>query len=125
MTRRAPEAVERGNIHNAVIFVNRPWAATCSPDLGAPPRHFVFWWPVNDPDLENDIIWVNHLSVEQDRKLLATFPDREGYITWWNAKPCELELIPIEDAARMGMPNGVMGSRRYSDEHSPTGELPN
>jgi len=125
MTGRALDAVERDNIHNAVIFVNRPWAARCNPDLGAPPRHFVFWWPVNDPDFENDVIWANHLSVEQDRKLLAMFPARSGYITWWNAKPCELQLVPIEDAARNDLPNGLMGDGRYTDDHPPTGELPN
>ncbi|MBW1831611.1 MAG: hypothetical protein JRJ10_07920 [Deltaproteobacteria bacterium] len=125
MTLRAPDAVDRGNVHNAVVFVNRPWAARCNPDLGAPPRHFVFWWPVNDPDFENDVIWANHLSVEQDRRLLATFPGREGYISWWNAKPCELELIPLEAAAKMRMPNGHMGPARYTDDHPATGELPN
>lgn len=122
MTRRAPDAVEEADLHNAIIFVNRPWAATCNTGLGSPPRHFVFWWPVNDPDFENDIIWANHLSVEQDRKLLATFPGREGYITWWNEKPCELALIPIDEAARLGFPNGHTGVAPYTDDQPPTGE---
>jgi hypothetical protein len=124
MTRRAPDAVEQAGLHNAIVFVNRPWAARCNTGLGSPPRHFVFWWPVNDPDFENDIIWANHLSVAQDRKLLAAFPGREGYITWWNETPCKLELIPIEEAARMGFPNGSMGASQYSDDQPPTGELP-
>jgi hypothetical protein len=123
MTRRAPETAKEHDIRNAVIFVDRPWAARCNPGSGAPPRHFVFWWPVNDPDFENDIIWANHLSVDQDRRLLKAFPGREGYITWWK-KPCELELIPIEDAAVMEMPNGTMGYSRYTDDHPLTGELP-
>lgn len=124
MTRRAPEAVEKQDIRNAVVFVNRPWAATCNQGSGAPPRHFVFWWPVNDPDFENDVIWANHLSVEQDQKLLATFPGREGYITWWNEKPCEVALIPIDDALVMEMPNGTTGRSRYTDDQPITGELP-
>ena len=129
MTRRAPDAVDRAHVHNAVIFVNRPWAATCNTGLGSPPRHFVFWWPVNDPNFENDVLWANHLSVKQDRKLLDAFPGREGYITWWNEKPCELELIPIEKAATLEIPNGNMGPTGhveiYTEEHSPTGQLPN
>jgi hypothetical protein len=125
MTRRAPDAIESGDIHNAVVFVNWPWAARCNPDEGAPPRHFVFWWPVNDPDFENDVIWANHLSIEQDRRLLAAFPGRKGYVSWWNAKPCELVILPIEEAAKMGMPNGQMGHAQYTDDQPPTGELPN
>lgn len=124
MTLRAPTAVARRGIHNAVIFVNRPWAATCNPDLRVPPRHFVLSWPVNDPDFENDVIWANHLSVEQDRRLLATFPGRDGYISGWNAKTCELKLIPIDDARRLGFPNGLMGPGRYTADQPPTGELP-
>jgi len=79
---------------------------------------------VNDPDFENDVIWANHLSVEQDKKLLATFPGREGYITWWTEKPCEVALIPIDDALAMEMPNGTTGRRRYTDDQPITGELP-
>ena len=124
MTRRAPEAVEERGIHNAIVFVNWPWAARCNTDAGAPPRHFVFWWPVNDPDFENDVIWANHLSVEQNRRLLATFPGREGYIASWSGKPCELDLIPVEDAAAMGIPNGNMGQGRYTDSLPASGELP-
>jgi len=130
MTRAPNEVVKRRGIHDAIIFVNRPWAAHCDPRRPLVPRHFVFWWPVNDPDLENDVIWVNHLSVKQDRTLLAEFPGREGYVASWNRKQCELELIPIEEAAVRGVPNGFMGPHfgvinPYTDDLPPTGELPN
>jgi hypothetical protein len=127
MTRQVPETVERNNIHNAVVFVNRPWAAACKADSGsgAPPRHFVFWWPVNDPDFENDVIWANHLSVEQDRNLMAAFPGRESYIMWRRTGRCDVELISLEDAASMGLQNGIMGPASwYTDDIPPTGELP-
>ena len=117
------DAIDRRDIHNAVVFVNRQWAAKCIPDLENPPKHFVSWWPVNDPDFENDVIWANHLSVEQDRRLLAAFPGREGYISWWNVELCKLNLIAIQDTARMGFPNGFMGPGRYTDDHPPSGEL--
>ncbi|KPK14734.1 MAG: hypothetical protein AMJ62_12050 [Myxococcales bacterium SG8_38] len=124
MTRRVPHAVEQADLHNAVIFVNRPWAPTCNSGVAFPPRHFVFWWPVNDPDFSNDIIWANHLSVEQDRRLLASFPGRQGYITRWNERLCEVDLVPLEEAARLGFPNGHMGIAPYTDDHPPTGERP-
>ncbi len=125
MTRRASDAVSRSQLHNAVIFVNRPWAPRCNVGEGLPPKHFVFWWPVNDPDFENDILWANHLSVARDRELLATFPGRQGYFASRQKNPCEVELIPIDEAARLGIPNGHMGHQPYTDDHSPTGELPN
>jgi hypothetical protein len=42
---------------------------------------------------------------------------------------CKMELIPVEEAEAMKVPNGLMGPhhgrmRRYSDEHPVTGELP-
>lgn len=129
MTRMMPNAVDRDGIRNAVIFVNRPWGTTCHPNVIVTPHHFVFWWPVNDPDFENDIIWANHLSVEQDRKLLETFPGRKGYVSWLHRERCEIELVPLEEAAAKGMPNGFMGphlalSNPYTDAQPITGELP-
>jgi len=129
MTRRPHEIVESNGVHNAVIFVNRPWAAHCDPNVRPTPGHFVFWWPLNDPDFDNDVIWANHLSIEQDRKLLAAFPGREGYISWWHHEKCALGLAPLEEAASMGFPNGFMGPhfgtiRRYTDDLPITGELP-
>ncbi len=125
MTRRPFDAIEQSGIRNAVIFSNRPWADMCYSNRAGLPRHFVFWWPVNDPDFQNDIIWANHLSIEQDRKLLAAFPGREGYVLLWSDNPCRLELIPIDEAADRGIPNGNMGAEPYTDDHPPTGELPN
>jgi hypothetical protein len=129
MTREPVEVVKRANIHNAVIFANSPWAMNCHPAISRPPRHFVFWWPVNSPDFDDDVIWANHLSTRQDQKLMTAFPDRRGYVAVWRMPWCKMELIPVEEAEGMELPNGLMGiyggsRRRYSDEHLVTGELP-
>ena len=116
-------------MHNAVVFVNRPWAAHCDPDVSPTPKHFVFWWPPNDPDFENDVIWANHLSIHQDQKLMAKFPGRAGYISWWDREECAVKLMTLGAAAEIGFPNGFMGPhfgniRRYTDDLPATGELP-
>jgi hypothetical protein len=129
MTREPVEAVKRANVHKAVIFASRPWAMQCRRGIPRPAHHYVFWWPVNSPNFDDDVIWANHLSVRQDQKLMTTFPSRRGYVAVWRMPWCKMELIPVEEAEAMKVPNGLMGPhhgrmRRYSDEHPVTGELP-
>jgi hypothetical protein len=129
MTGEPLQVVKRAKIHNAVIFSSRPWAMNCHRAISHPPRHFVFWWPVNNPDFDDDVIWANHLSVDQDRKLMATFSGRDGYIALWNRSSCTIELVPIEEAEQEDIPNGLMGgyggpAQRYSEDHLVTGRPP-
>lgn len=75
-----------------VVFSGRPFIPLCAT---WPSGHFVFWRPLNDPQLENRVIWVNHLTVDLDRQLMqARFPDRDGYIQLW-AKPCRRLVVPL------------------------------
>jgi hypothetical protein len=87
--------------------------------------------PPNDPDLENEVLWANHLSVARDRELMRHFPDREGYLLRWNG--CEPVLVPIDDRAADAIPNGLMRlhstpvgtiAETYSDWMDPSGALP-
>src|SRR5690606_15008056 len=72
--------VESAGIHDAVVFSPYVFAPRCKPGGGGiVPRHYLFWRPNNDPDLTNDILWVNHLSVERDLDFMKDFPDRRGY----------------------------------------------
>jgi hypothetical protein len=87
----ALRAPERQGIHRAVIFSPLPFAPPCNPLV---PKHFVFFHPVNDPDLRNDILWVNHLDIENDRRLLETLPGRTGYVLTWTSQ-CEVTLVPL------------------------------
>ena len=48
-----------------------PFAPPCRSE---PTGHFVFFRPNNDPDLRNPVLWVNHLTLAEDRELMARFP---------------------------------------------------
>jgi hypothetical protein len=111
-------------IENAVVFVVRPYAAPCNPALRAPSRPFVLWWPMNDPEFDDDVLFANHLSVEADRRLMSHFPGRAGWIQRWRSD-CRLELTPLDEADPDLIPNGNMvRSRMWDETHPLTGELP-
>ena len=93
----ALRAPERAGIDRAVIFSAMPFAPPC----GTSPSHFVFFRPVNDPYLANDVLWVNHVNPEEDRRLLASLSgDRPGYTMRWTS-PCNVVLEPIDGRAPM------------------------
>jgi len=71
------ELLASSDIHNAIIFAPRPFLFQKSL---WPANHFVYFRPNSDPDLQDDILWVNHLSIEQDKKLMELFPERDGYV---------------------------------------------
>jgi hypothetical protein len=89
----ALRAPENAGLHRAVIFAPLPFAPPC----GRMPRHFVLFRPVNDPDLRNDILWVNHIDVESDRRFMTTRPGRTGYLLRWTPA-CEVRLLPLDTA---------------------------
>jgi hypothetical protein len=93
-------APERAGLHNAIVFAPLPFAPPCGS-----PRHFVLFRPVNDPDLRNDILWVNHIDLESDRRLAATIPGRSGYVMQWNDN-CRVTLTPIATAKEADIPRG-------------------
>ena len=125
MTTRPLRAIEDAGIENAVVFSDRPWAMRCVRH-GVAPHHFVAWWPVNDPDFSNPVLWANHLSISQDRRLLDSFPGRTGYLASWNASSCKMSLIPMDEASEERTPNGFMRMKNgqrvlYTNDISPTG----
>jgi hypothetical protein len=97
----ALRAPEREGIHSAVIFAPLPFAPRCT----SVPGHFVVFRPVNDPDLGNDILWVNHLNIPADRRLLETLPGRIGYVARWTST-CEVRLLPLAALAPGAVPPG-------------------
>jgi hypothetical protein len=90
----ALQAPELAGIHQAVIFAPWPFAPRCN----GVPAHFVFFRPVNDPDLHNDILWVNNLDVEQDRRFLQSLSGRTGYGMIWTSG-CGVRLLPLAASA--------------------------
>ncbi len=122
-------ALERAGVEDAVVFSSVPWALACNPAFPVPSRPFVFWWPVNEPGLGDDVLHANHLSVEADRALMAEhFPDRTGWLMHWREN-CSLALVRLDDPAAEEIPDGILlsgqrGTLRWDPSHAPTGEVP-
>ncbi|PZR06348.1 MAG: hypothetical protein DI536_30195 [Archangium gephyra] len=95
------ELVEEKDLHEAVVF-NVGLPLQCL-DLS---HHFVFMRPFNHPDLADDVVWVNHLSVQLDRELARrAFPGRAAYLLVQRID-CTLELMPLDapEAERLAPP---------------------
>jgi hypothetical protein len=84
------DAVRQARLSNAIVFT----AGLFVPQQCiAPTRHFDLFRPNNDPWLENDVLWANHLGWETDQDLLKRFPGRTGYLLMW--KDCRPQLMRI------------------------------
>ncbi|MEE8523974.1 MAG: glycosyltransferase family 39 protein, partial [Thermoanaerobaculia bacterium] len=95
------EALRELGIERAVIFTPEPFIYYCK---RPPARGWVFVRPNNDPDLGNDILWVNHLSVEKDKLLMRHFPDRPGFIVGWDPS-CRPVFVPLDRIAPGTIPD--------------------
>jgi hypothetical protein len=100
---QALEAPERAGLHRAIIFSPLPFAPRC----GGVPGHFVVFRPTNDPDLRNDVLWVNHLDVTRDQQLLATLPGRIGYVLDWRSD-CTVRVRPLAGLSSADAPPGPL-----------------
>ena len=99
----ALDAPVRAGLEKAVVFSPWPFAPPC----GGTPNHYVNFRPVNDPDLATNVLWVNHLDVETDRRLMATLPGRSGYVLRWTER-CEVVLLPLDSLTAADVPPGVV-----------------
>ena len=99
---RPRHAVADAGLHDVIIFAEVPFAPACN---SRPARHFFFWRPNNDPGLENDVLWANHLSVEQDKELMELFSDRTGYIMRY-VEDCQIAIIRLEALEPGSVPDG-------------------
>jgi hypothetical protein len=87
-----------------VVFAPLPFAPPIAP--GAP-FHFVFYPPVNDPGLQNRILWVNHFTVADDRRFMQFHPGRRGFVLAWR-KSGECVVIPLDDLKPGDVPDSRM-----------------
>lgn len=93
-TANLPLATAAGRVEGrAVIFTPTPWVPSCA---RRPTRSFVFFRPNNDPELENRLLWVNDLGPLENRRLMAEFPDRTGYVLSWG-EGCRVTLTPLAE----------------------------
>jgi hypothetical protein len=102
------KAVRVGKLGPAVIFSPRPFTPRCDRH-GPTPRHFVFWRPNNDPQLQNETLWVNHLSLRADRELMKQFPNRRGWILRYHE--CQPRLERLDGLSEGEVENGWIGNR--------------
>jgi len=56
---------------------------------------------------------VNHLSVDEDKRLLDGLPGRAGYVMLWTAQ-CRVDLLPLAELAPGQVPDGRQ--QRGTDE---------
>lgn len=107
------DAVYRAGLERAIVFAPWPYAPNCR---SYPTQFHVRFRPNNDPDLDNDVLWVNHLSVVENRQLMAHFPDRLGYVMVWS-QDCEVQLLPLDALAEGQVRDGRRrkASRRSMD----------
>ncbi len=91
-------------IERAVIFAPDPFIYYCR---SAPTRGWVFVRPNNDPQLENAILWVNHLTLEKDRQLMHRFPDRQGFVMVWDQR-CEVLFLPLDQIPPGSIPDAKL-----------------
>lgn len=103
--RQSTDLVERAGVSNVVVFSSWPISPRCST---APTKHFKHFHPLSDPDLSDDVLWANHLTVEDDRRLMAWFPQRLGLVLYWDDE-CVVHLEPLDSPTSGAIPPGLIG----------------
>lgn len=97
-------ALTEADIERAVIFAPEPFIVYCQ---SAPTRGWVFVRPNNDPKLLNDLLWVNHLSLERNRQLMERFADRRGYVMVWD-RSCRVVYLPLDQLQPGSVPDAKL-----------------
>lgn len=99
-------AAQRLEAKKVAVFAPRPYNPYCHSE---PARGFVFWPPLNDPDLERNIVWVEHLSLARDKALMKeVFSDRKGYLMFWT-RACKVKLMQLDGLDPGQVPEGQPG----------------
>ena len=110
------EAARKHKLKQAVVFSSMPFSIQCA---SKPTKHFVYWRPNNDPALKNNILWVNHLDVQSDKRLMKHFPGRKGYVMGWR-RDCQVDYIPLAILKPGSFPKGWIGGSGKGLQPPPT-----
>lgn len=131
---RAPhELIRAAQLGPTVIFLHGSPSPRCRPDGERMPAHFVYYRPLNDPKLQNETLWVNHLSLRRDREFMRHFPGRKAMLLWWHARSCSVSFEPLEEIREGQVQNGILwvgdhspdgGSNRFEEDVPPGAPLP-
>ena len=87
------KSVERAELEDAIVFAPKSYAPPC---LVEPATYSVTSRPSNHPNLEGSVLWANHISVQDDKKLMRYFPGRRGYVLMWPRQRCSPDLLPLQ-----------------------------
>lgn len=103
------QVVAAAGVGRAVVFSPRIYAPHCTrtPSGEWVPQHHRFWRPLNSPDLSDEVLWVNHLSIERDRAFMDDFPDRTGYVLVWT-DDCRAKLRRLDEVRPGEIGNGLV-----------------
>lgn len=87
----------------AVVFVKQPYYTRhCFPG-GL--KTWVHQWPINDPDLSGEVLWLAHLSLARDRELMTRrFSGRKAFLATWEPNSCRRLFVPLEEAKAEDFP---------------------
>ena len=94
-------AHQEAGLGRSVVFAPEPFIHYCK---SRPATGWVFVRPNNDPDLDNEVLWVNHLSIEKNRLLMRSFPDRRGFVMAWD-QACRVIFFPLDKLAPGSFPD--------------------
>ena len=98
---RPQETLRRMDAGPSVVFVQEPFIRYCA---STPAEGWVFSRPNNDPRLENEVLWVNHLSIEKNKALMRRFPGRQGFVMAWD-RACRVVYLPLDNLAPGALPD--------------------
>jgi len=84
------QAPERAGVQRGIVFAPYPFVRRCVGE----PANFVFFHPTNDPDLSNDLLWVNDIGPAENQALVERLGDRSGYRLEWTTN-CNVSLTPL------------------------------
>ena len=100
-----PQRAAEETLHEpSVIFAQRPFI----PQKCSPTSHFIYWRPNNDPDRQDALLWVNHITLEHDKKLMELYPERNAVVMSWSPK-CTPVFLPLFEIDDPNFPPGAMG----------------
>lgn len=100
----------------SVVFVNKTrWGVMC---LAPRVRHFHMRRPTNSPRFDDEVLWLNHISVPLDQAFMAVhYPGRKAYIMDWHTHPCGPYLIPLEGLAPTAYRAALRGTKTADVDH--------
>lgn len=87
--------VKEHGIRNALVFSPTPFTRNCS---SLPVIASAYFMPINSPALDDDILWVNHITYRRDMEFASRFPQREAYLMYWT-EGCQLGIARLRDLA--------------------------